>query len=303
MQNPLFYYPADGIDSQRKFCRSGWRYRPTRLSRLLHSPIRLLYSKCLELYAKQFRLPVWRRATTFWGDDMQVVFPEPVSMALYRYKFFERGLTQIILNTLEPGMVFFDVGAHFGYYSLLASTLVGKAGAVHAFEPTPSTFEVLRRNTAMKPNVRVNNVALWSRAESLEFRDYGTMYSAFNSIQAGEVEDNMREGVSGAPCTVQATSVDEYVRITGATPNFLKLDAEGAELNILAGMAETIRRARPILTVEVGDDLERNSSRSRELLEAVISHGYRPFEARNGVIEPHQLLPKYRYENILLLPK
>ncbi len=65
-------------------------------------------------------------------------------------------------------MVFFDVGAHFGYYSLLASTLVGKAGAIHAFEPTPSTFEVLRRN-ADEPNVRVDNVALWTKRKWLEF--------------------------------------------------------------------------------------------------------------------------------------
>jgi FkbM family methyltransferase len=298
----LFFCSMMTSTLNENFAAAVGTYQPTRLSRLLHSPIHLLHSKFLELYAKQFNVPVWRRATTFWGDEMQVVFPEPVSMALYRYKFFERGLTQIMLKLLEPGMVFFDVGSHFGYYSLLASMLVGESGAVHAFEPTPSTFEVLQRNTAGKPNVRVNNLALWSRTESLEFRDYGTTYSAFNSIQAGGIEDKMREGVPGVRCTVQATSVDEYVRATGATPNLLKLDAEGAELNILAGMAETIRRARPILTVEVGDDLEPNGSRSRQLLEAVISHGYRPFEARNGVIVPHELLPRYRYENILLVP-
>jgi FkbM family methyltransferase len=162
---------------------------------------------------------------------------------------------------------------------------------------------VLRRNTAGKPNIRVNNTALWSRTESLQFRDYGTTYSAFNSIQAAGIEDNVPEDVPGVQCTVQATSVDQYVRNTGATPNVLKLDAEGAELNILTGMAETIRRARPILTVEVGDDPERDGSRSRELLDSVISHGYRSFEARNGEIVPHELLPKYRYENILLIPQ
>src|ERR1043165_1048267 len=130
-----------------------------RFSKLLHSPVRLLYSKCLEVYARQFRAPVWRRAGPFWGVEVHVVFPEGMSMALYRYQFFERGLTQYLLDLLKPGMVFFDVGAHFGYYSLLASRLVGGEGAVHAFEPTPSTFDVLRRNHATKAKQWARNVA------------------------------------------------------------------------------------------------------------------------------------------------
>jgi hypothetical protein len=153
-------------------------YRPGRLARLAHSPFRLLYSKGLELYAKQFRTPLWREAQTFWGDPMRVVFPERVSMTIYRYHFFEPELTQIILATVTPNMNFFDVGAHFGYYSLLASRLVAPHGAVHAFEPTPSTFEVLRQNTASRPNIRANNLALWSTPTTVQFQDYGCTYSA-----------------------------------------------------------------------------------------------------------------------------
>jgi FkbM family methyltransferase len=277
-------------------------YNPSRLSRMRHSPIRLLYSKCLELYARKFHVPVWRQARTFWGDEMMVVFPERVSMTLYRYRFFERGLTQIMLSTLKPGMVFFDVGAHFGYYSLLGSTLVGKEGSVHSFEPTPSTFEVLQRNTISKPNIRTNKLAMWSTPETLQFRDFGVTYSAFNSIQAGGVEGKMWDGVEGLPCTVTATSVDEYVRETGVMPNVLKLDAEGAELNIVEGMTETIDRAHPILTVEVGDAPSGNVSNSRDLLDILIAKGYKPFEAQDGEIVPHELLSKYAYENILLMP-
>jgi FkbM family methyltransferase len=277
-------------------------YERSRFSRLLHSPVRLLYSKALELYAKQFHRPVWRRATTFWGDELDVAFPEGVSMALYRYQFLERALTQIMLSTIKPGMVFFDVGAHFGYYSLLAAHIVGRQGAVHSFEPTPSTYEVLCKNTASKLNITPRNLAMWSEPKTLEFRDYGVAYAGFNSVETGGIEDNMREGVRGIPRTVQATTVDAYVRQTGVRPDILKLDAEGAELNIIAGMAETIAQSRPILTVEVGDDPAKNISRSRELIEAVIAKGYKPFDARKGAIVPHQLLQKYEYDNILMMP-
>jgi FkbM family methyltransferase len=281
-------------------------YERSRFSRLLHSPLRLLYSKALELYAKQFHRPVWRRAKTFWGDELNVAFPEGVSMALYRYQFVERSLTQIMLSTIKPGMVFFDVGAHFGYYSLLASHLAGSGGAVHSFEPTPSTFEVLCKNTASKPNITPRNLAMWSEPRTLEFRDYGIAFSGFNSIETGGIEDNLYEnlyqGVQSVPRVVQATTVDDYVRETGVRPDILKLDAEGAEPNIIAGMEETIAISRPILTVEVGDDPTKDIGRSRELIEAVIAKGYEPFDARQGSIVPHQLLTKYDYDNILLMP-
>jgi FkbM family methyltransferase len=277
-------------------------YERSRFSRLLHSPVRLLHSKVLELYAKQFRKPVWRRAKTFWGDELNVAFPEGVSMALYRYQFLERALTQIMLSTIKPGMVFFDVGAHFGYYSLLASHLAGPEGTVHSFEPTPSTYEVLCKNTASKPNITPRNMAMWSEPRTLEFRDYGVAYAGFNSVETGGIEDNMREGVRGTPRKVQATTVDAYVRETGVRPDILKLDAEGAELNIIAGMTETIEKSRPILTVEVGDDPAKDISRSRELIEAVMAKGYKAFDARRGDVVPHQLLRKYEYDNILLMP-
>ena len=104
---------------------------------------------------------------------MTVAFPEPVSLLLYRYGYFEEELTSMVLEYLKPGMTFFDVGTHFGYFTLLASSTVGERGAVHSFEPTPSTFKVLRENVSGRANVRVFNVAMYSEEGQLPFNDYG----------------------------------------------------------------------------------------------------------------------------------
>jgi hypothetical protein len=112
----------------------------------------------------------------------------------------------------------------------------------------------------------------------------------------------MRDGVTGATCSVPAISIDQYVRETGVTPSFIKLDAEGAELKIIAGMSETLQRARPLLTVEVGDGPQDDTSKSRLLLDTMLANGYRAWEARGRDIVPHQLQSKYRYNNILLRP-
>jgi len=58
---------------------------------------------------------------------------------LYQYGFFEEGLTRAIIEKLRPGDTFVDIGAHVGYYTILASLLVGAEGHVVAFEPTPRT--------------------------------------------------------------------------------------------------------------------------------------------------------------------
>jgi hypothetical protein len=119
------------------------------------------------------RKPIKVYAETFWGDKMLVVLPEPVSIAIFLLGFFEQGLTRMMLEYLDQGDVFIDVGAHFGYYTLLGSLLVGNQGQVHSFEPTPSTCQVLRRNTNNKHNVVINNYALYSESENLSLMTLG----------------------------------------------------------------------------------------------------------------------------------
>ena len=60
-------------------------------------------------------------ATTFWGGRMEIVVPEAVSTQIFRYGFFEEDVCLFLLKSLRPGMVCVDVGAHFGFFTLLAS--------------------------------------------------------------------------------------------------------------------------------------------------------------------------------------
>ena len=64
---------------------------------------------------------------TFWGGRHSGVLPEATSTLVYRWGFFDPPVARTLLTTLDQGMVFVDVGAHFGFFSLLASELVGAA--------------------------------------------------------------------------------------------------------------------------------------------------------------------------------
>ena len=109
-------------------------------------------------------------AKVFFGDSLQVWLPDLVSSELYRYGFFEAELSGAIMNLLKPGSCFIDIGAHVGYFSLMASHLVGCEGKVVSFEPTPRTRKVLELNVECRKNVVVEPCAVWSREKKMDMK-------------------------------------------------------------------------------------------------------------------------------------
>lgn len=200
------------------------------IKKAIRSPKRMLPLVLLAIISKLFNRPFKRTAMTFWGDEMIVLIPEHVSLRIFGFGYFEEGLTKMVLEYLKPGDTFFDIGAHFGYFTLLASSIVGERGQVHSFEPTPSTFAILQSNVGGGSNVILNNCAVFSKETTLSFNDYGAEYSAFNS------STNERADRPNPPTfEAQAISLDQYICSKKIVPSFVKIDAEGAEYQILTG--------------------------------------------------------------------
>ncbi len=286
-----------------KFEASSKLQHESGLSRVLAHPVRMPYSKLMELASRWTKRSVGMRARTFWGDRMDVMFPDTVSLRVYRYGFFEEELTRTLITHLKPGMTFFDVGSHFGFFSLLASKLVGPAGHVVAFEPTPSTFQMLGRNLRGHANARGENVAAYRENTTLTFHDFGMGLSVFNSIYGGKLSTRERM-TPPKELKVQARTLDSWCLEHGLEPDLLKIDTEGAELDVLEGMSQLLARKRPMVTLEVGDINSAADIRpSRAVVEAMLAKGYRALEFVNGKFVEHRLLERYPYTNILFLPK
>ena len=247
--------------------------------------------------------PVKLRGRLFWGQPISVVLPEVVSSHIVKDGYHELLETILLINLLKPGMVFFDVGAHIGYFSLLASQLVEKEGRVHSFEPTPSTFELLQENSEGLSNIRLNNMAVYSHSTELEITDCGLLNSAFNSLFAPRVAPQFQHMLGHAKHRVQTISIDEYVRNTGVAPNFIKIDAESAEYDIIEGMRETLAVWRPMFSIEVGDmDIEEVRS-SRDIVNFARSFGYEAYDFNGQELKPHQVQEKYEIATILFMPR
>ncbi len=295
-----------GISEVRALDAAVARTQHGPVGKLMASPVRMATSKILEHWCRMRGGVVETTATTFWGEPMRVAFPDPVSMTIFRYGFFESELSRIFIEVLRPGMTFFDVGSHFGFFSLLALKLVGPSGRVVAFEPTPSTRRMLEQNIGSRANARIVPMAAYRENATLTFRDFGVRNSGYNSIYQGKISDQERRGVEARSFQLQATTLDDFVATSGVAPDFLKIDTEGAEPDVLVGMDRLLTgRAgvpRPTLTLEVGDVGGPDIRPSREVVEAILSKGYRGFEWQGSGLVEHRLRDRYPYENLLFRP-
>ncbi len=155
----------------------------------------------------------------------------------YVYEDYEPATRRAFLEALRPGMTVVDVGAHIGFYSLLAARRVGPTGAVHAVEPGPDNLEVLRRNVALNglSQVVVHPVAAAGRREMREFHLTGSSDS--HGFHAHPLTETVRT------LMVEAAPVDELIPGEG---DVMKVDVEGAELEALAGMTRLLSGERPL---------------------------------------------------------
>lgn len=223
---------------------------------------------------------------------MDVMLPELVSCELHRYGLIEPGLTALFVERVTSGSVVFDIGAHLGYYSLLSAAL---GAEVHAFEPSPETLGTLRANVTDR--VHIVPKGAWSAEETLELKDFGSEHSAVNTFVSSRDED-LEE--PDATHRVPVVSIDRHVSVSGTVPTFIKIDAEGAELEVLRGARDTLERHRPIVTIEVGDT--ETDKHSRRAIEFAQDLGYSPFDLSVSGVRPHEVQERYDYGNIVLLP-
>jgi len=276
-----------------------------RIVRVLRQPTKMITAKLLQNIAHLLNKSFKVRAELFCKKTMMVIIPEIVSLHIFRYRYFEEGLTRMVLELLKPGMIFFDVGAHFGYYTLLASDLVGRDGQVHAFEPIPRTLEVLKLNTRSKHNISTNNLAIFSTNTVLELYDYGLEYCAFNSFKDPRLDKNKRKRLKPQKVLAKAITLDAYVKEEGARPDFVKIDAESAEWEILQGMTYILRNIRPIISLEIGDLRVQDVPPSRDLVRYIIEQGYEVYQygSLDQPLVKHEVRVNYNYDNLLFIPK
>lgn len=160
--------------------------------------------------------------------------------------YWEMWLTQFIARLVEPGMTVVDVGANFGYYSLLMADLIGPAGHLLAVEPNPAAVTMLTRSLELNGFARRS--AVISAAAGVR-EGIGRLFIPDGEPKNAMLVDDGAEAVGRASIAVPVRPLDALLSNT-ARVDFLKIDAEGAEEEVIAGLSETIARCRPRIVLE-----------------------------------------------------
>jgi FkbM family methyltransferase len=161
----------------------------------------------------------------------------------------ETVVQETLAEMLEPGQVVYDIGANIGFFTIICSRLVGPQGRVYAFEPMPQNAVTLRHNVAL--NALGNTVVIEKAAASSS----GTAellvseWSAFHALNVAGVSPPER---SHDRITVETVTLDDFASTTGARPpDVVKIDVEGAELEVIKGMSALLASSRPLVICEL----------------------------------------------------
>lgn len=152
---------------------------------------------------------------------------------------------QFLVDHLQPGDVFWDIGSNAGFFAVIGAQLVGESGRVYAFEPTPRMARRARRNAALNDfdQLEVIEAAVSDRDGTATFGM--NAYSLTNSLKKARLK-------GAETIEVRTATLDSMVKSGEIRPpSCILMDIEGAEIEALAGGIETIRAYRPVLLIEV----------------------------------------------------
>ena len=178
----------------------------------------------------------------------------------------EPAVQAALATHLKPGDVFYDIGANVGFHTVIGARLVGPAGRVVAFEPIPSNAGALRRN--LSRNDFANSEVIEGAVSSAAGHAIMLLGDEPTWARLADAHGSPTPADRTRTVEVETFALDDLIaagRIPG--PDVVKIDAEGAEIDVLKGMARTLRDKRPIIVCEL-------HGTNREVAELLRAHHY-----------------------------
>lgn len=209
-----------------------------------------------------------------------------------------------VAKYLQPRMVFFDLGANQGLYSILASHKVGCKGYVYAFEPARSEYSKLRQNVwfNLAWNITTEQIAVGSFDGTAQMFACESRKGSYSSLVYPAVDTSIKV----TEITVPIVSLDSYIiRHKIGRIDYLKMDVEGAERDVLEGGKWVFSTGpRPIVQCEFSD--RRTGPwgyQAREIADMLVNNSYAWFEPVPGGLREHKIKDHYDYDDLVAVPQ
>ncbi len=159
---------------------------------------------------------------------------------------YEQDCTNLFSSLIHPGDCVLDIGANIGYFTLLASELVGIGGKVFAFEASPQIMQLLETNVRLNSagNIVLHEKAVSDRCGVVDFHTSSIDNLGLSSMR------HLEEAATKAE--VPSVTIDSIMTEL-PTIRLVKIDVEGAEFLVLKGMSRLIERDKPYIILELTD--------------------------------------------------
>lgn len=191
----------------------------------------------------------------------------------YRYKVDPLEISYI-LNNVKSGQIAVDIGAHKGGYLYWLQKQVGQTGKVFAFEPQPSLYQYL--STISKKmgytNTIIENKGFSAKTGQLDFHIPLTK----SGSSPGARIDFFEKAEAHQTILIEVTTLDDYFLPKNIFPNFLKIDVEGHEKQVLLGGQELLKQAKPKILMEC-EARHLKSGDVYEVFDVLLSMGYKGY--------------------------
>jgi FkbM family methyltransferase len=200
-----------------------------------------------------------------------------IPVEILNFAYYEKTELDMVMNLADETSTVFDIGANIGWYSLNIAKNK-KNTKVFSFEPIPKTFDYLKRNVKLN---QIKNIEIFNFGFSYEERDIEFYYYKEGSGNASLANLSDVENIHKIICSVK--KLDDFVYENRYSVDFIKCDVEGAELLVLKGGIETIKRDKPIIFMEM---LRKWTSKfnyhPNDIIKLLTNEGYRTFTAKKN---------------------
>lgn len=223
---------------------------------------RLAYRRKYRNHIRNFRgLPHYKVA--FQGVEAKFSVEDPFSATFFSVHFqngiYEENGLKVLLAEVEADQTVVDVGANIGYFTCLAAKHCTR-GRIYSFELGVENFKILERNIALNgfDNVVPEFAAVSDVSGKVMVKDSAVGNAVLKMVENRSESDLVE---------VKSFSLDDYCRRNEVTPDFIKIDVEGAEMKVLLGMQNILRRdVKLLIEIHEKDLLYFHSSKDEVLM-------------------------------------